>query len=204
MNLAPVGLALCVLLASGCASVTGGSTQSVSIQTRDTAGKEVAGAQCELSNAKGRWIVTTPGSTSITRSNDDMHVHCNKAGMDPARAEVVSITKDAMFGNILIGGPVGAFIDHSSGAAYEYPSFLALVMGRTIRIEGPDDPAAQPATLPATLPAAGVLKTSDTPAAPASPQAVEERLKELRRLRDANLITEDVYQDQQRRALGLK
>jgi hypothetical protein len=210
-NLAAAVLLPSVLLASGCASVTGGSSQSVAVQTRDSAGKEVTGANCELSNGKGRWLVTTPGSTTINRSNDDMHVLCNKTGEEPGRAEVVSITKNAMYGNILLGGPVGAFIDHSSGAAYEYPSFIQLVMGRSIRIETPDDPAAQPATLPVS----GALQAVSTPAPqPAEPQpttkaalppeAVEGRLKELKRLRDAGLITEDVYQDQQRRALGLR
>jgi hypothetical protein len=146
----------------------------------------------------------TPGSTTINRSNDDMHVICSKSGLEPARAEVVSITKGAMFGNILIGGGIGAFVDHSSGAAYEYPSFIPLVMGRTIRIEGPDDPLAQPPTMPATT----AFQPASTPE-PATkgalpPAELEARLKELRRLRDSGLITEDVYQDQQRRALGLR
>jgi hypothetical protein len=200
------------LLASGCASVTGGASQNISIQTRDDAGREVSAANCELTNSKGRWIVSTPGSTTITRSNDDMQVVCSKGGMQPARAEVVSITKGAMFGNILIGGGVGAFIDHTSGAAYEYPSFIGLVMGRTIRIEGPDDPAAQGV---ATLPRMDGLQQVSAPAAPPAeappasqaalpPEEMEQRLKELKRLRDSGLITEDVYQDQQRRALGLR
>jgi hypothetical protein len=196
------------LLAGGCASVTGGASQNISLQTRDEAGKEVSAASCELSNSKGRWVVNTPGSTTIQRSNDDMQVVCNKSGLEPARAEVVSIVKGAMFGNILIGGGVGAFIDHTSGAAYEYPSFIGLVMGRTIRIEGPDDPAAQGVAM---LPASGGFQAVSAPAdaPPASqpalpPEALEARLKELRRLRDSGLITEDVYQDQQRRALGLR
>jgi hypothetical protein len=204
--------AAAALLAGGCASVTGGASQNITIQTRDDAGREVPGANCELTNSKGRWLLATPGSTTINRSNDDMLVVCSKGGLEPARAEVVSVVKGAMFGNILIGGGVGAFIDHTSGSAYEYPSFIGLVMGRTIRIEGPDDPATQgPATLP---PMVGLQPVSAPAAAPAdspparppdlSPEAMEERLKELKRLREAGLITEDVYQDQQRRALGLR
>jgi hypothetical protein len=193
-----------VMLGTGCASVTGGSSQSVAVQTRDQAGQEVAGASCELTNSKGRWIVMTPGSTTITRSNDDMHVTCSKSGLDPARAEVVSVTKGAMFGNILIGGGIGAFVDHTSGAAYEYPSFIPLVMGRTIRIEGPDDPAAQPPVMMPSTTALQPASTSEPAKAALPPAEVETRLKELKRLRDAGLITEDVYQDQQRRALGLR
>jgi hypothetical protein len=58
----------------------------------------------------------------------------------------------------------------------------------------------QPVSAPAAAPA------DSPPARPPdlSPEAMEERLKELKRLREAGLITEDVYQDQQRRALGLR
>jgi hypothetical protein len=198
-----------LLLTTGCASVTGGPSQSVAVHTRDQAGQEVLGASCELSNSKGRWTVTTPASATINRSNDDMHVICSKAGLQPARAEVVSVTKDAMFGNILIGGGVGAFIDHSSGAAYEYPSYIPLVMGRFIRIEGPEDPVAQPPMVPMTnaLQPASAPRPAEPPSTPKAvlPAAeIEARLKELRRLRDAGLVTEEVYQDQQRRVLGLR
>ena len=204
-------LAPAVLFAAGCASITGGSSQNISLQTRDTAGKEVTGANCELTNSKGRWLVTTPGTTTITRSNDDMQVLCNKAGEQPGRAEVVSITKAAMFGNIILGGGVGAIVDHSSGAAYEYPSFLQLVMGRSVRI-GADDPTVQPAVMPG---GAALQPVSAPIPQPAEPQpagkavqppseSIEDRLKELKRLREAGLITEEVYLDQQRRALGLR
>ena len=43
---------------------------------------------------------------------------------------VESGTRAAMFGNIILGGVVGAVIDHSSGAAYEYPEQVHVVMGR--------------------------------------------------------------------------
>lgn len=56
-----------------------------------------------------------------------------------------------------------------------------------------------------TLPPAGALQPVSTPAVQSgTSESVEQRLTELKRLRDAGLITEDVYQDQQRRALGLR
>ena len=91
-------------LAGGCASITGTTNQSVSIQTLEQGGREIPGAVCELSNNKGKWFITTPGSTVITRSNDDMQVLCNKAGLEPGRASVVSATKGSMWGNIVFGG----------------------------------------------------------------------------------------------------
>src|ERR1039457_2341283 len=128
-NFSRLLVAVCVpLIFAGCASITGTTNQSVSVQTREQAGKEVIGAACELTNNKGKWFVTTPGSIGITRSNDDLQVLCNKVGYEPGRAAIVSATKGAMFGNIILGGGIGAIIDHNTGAAYEYPSFFQIVM----------------------------------------------------------------------------
>lgn len=120
---------------TGCASITGTTNQNVSIQSVQASGAEVADAKCELTNAKGKWFVTTPGSVGITRSNDDMQVICKKEGHEPGRAVVVSATKGSMFGNILFGGGIGAVIDHNSGAAYEYPGFFQVMMGSVRRVE---------------------------------------------------------------------
>ena len=116
-------------LTVGCASITGTPIQSISVQSVDQGGKEVTGCACELTNKKGKWFVTTPGSTTITRSNDDLSVMCQKEGLDPGRVSVVSWTKGSMFGNILFGGGVGAIIDHNTGSAYEYPAIIQVLLG---------------------------------------------------------------------------
>lgn len=115
-------------LATGCASVTGSPHQSIAIETRDHTGDPVGGANCELINNKGRWLLTTPGSVTVNKSNQDMYVTCTKEGLDTARQTVISETRGAMFGNIIIGGGIGALIDHSSGAAYDYPASLLIVL----------------------------------------------------------------------------
>ena len=103
-------------LTIGCASITGTPIQSISVQSVDQGGKEVTGCACELTNKKGKWFITTPGSTTITRSNDELTVMCQKDGLDPGRVSVISWTKGSMFGNILFGGGVGAIIDHKQRA----------------------------------------------------------------------------------------
>jgi hypothetical protein len=122
-------------LTVGCASITGTTNQSVSVQTVDASGKEVTAAACELNNNKGKWFIASPGSTVITRSNDDLIVLCKKDTFDPGRASVVSAIKGSMFGNILFGGGIGAIIDHTSGAAYEYPTFFVVQMGANKMID---------------------------------------------------------------------
>lgn len=135
-QLLPVLVAISAL-AGGCASITGTNTQSMSVETREQGGTQLTGAACELSNNKGKWFVTTPGSVMIHRSNDDMQVLCNKVGLESGRAAVVSDTKGSMFGNILFGGGIGAIIDHNNGSAYEYPTLVQVLMGAFSKIETP-------------------------------------------------------------------
>ncbi len=56
-----------------------------------------------------------------------------------------------MFGNILIGGGIGAFIDHNRGTAYTYPSWIQLVFGQTLVFDRREEKTGQPlAGKPAT------------------------------------------------------
>lgn len=107
---------------AGCASVTGNANQNVSIQKKEPTGNEIIGASCELANSKGKWFVMTPGTVGIHRSNDNIQIIYRKDGYEQGKNSMVSETKGMMFGNIIFGGGIGAIIDHSSGAAYEYPT----------------------------------------------------------------------------------
>jgi len=197
---------LVAVLVSGCASITGTTNQSVSIQTREQAGKEVVAASCELTNQKGKWFITSPGSVTVTRSNDDMQILCTKRGYEPGRASVVSATKGSMFGNLLLGGGVGALIDHNTGAAYEYPTLLQIVMGMFTKIEpskAPEVQAGTPSTgsgVPAGQ-ATGAATALQDGATSGSAGTREEQLRELRRLSDAGLISQEVVIERQRRIL---
>jgi len=116
------------VLTTGCATVSGSPNQTVSILTKNQKGEDVSEAKCELNNDKGRWYLTTPGSTMVQRSNEDMKIVCEKAGHDTGRKNVVSEVKGSMYGNIILGGGIGAIIDHSNGSAYEYPSIVHIDM----------------------------------------------------------------------------
>jgi len=183
-------------LTSGCASVTGTPNQSISVQTREQAGVEVTGAACELTNNKGKWFVTTPGSVMIHRSNDDMQVLCNKTGYEPGRAAVVSETKGSMFGNIILGGGIGAIVDHNNGSAYEYPGFIQVLMGAFSKVESPKVPE-QSAQGAAASPVATTPLTGLASNAP----SLDSKLSELKRLYDSGLITQEVYLERQHKLL---
>jgi len=147
----------------GCSSITGQTQQSVSVETLNDKGP-ITGALCDLSNDKGKWFITTPGSVVIGKSNENLAVICKKDGTDPGLASVVSQTGAGMVGNvglallIPIVGIVGAIMDHSSGAVYQYPTSLKILMGQTITIDTPaQTPTANATTKTPTPTGTGTL-----------------------------------------------
>lgn len=131
-------------LTTGCATVSGsGTTQPISVQTFASDGSDLDGVKCDMTNDEGTWFVVTPGSVVVRRSNKDLQVICKKTGVDIGTANVISRTKGNMFGNIILGGGIGAIIDHNNGSAYEYPGLIKIFMGRSNqRIE--EKPAEEP------------------------------------------------------------
>src|SRR5215510_7417874 len=92
---------------TGCASIVGGHNQSISVETRTDAGASLNGANCKLANNKGTWFVTSPGSTMVQRSYEDMLVQCEKDQHPMGSTVVKSTTKPLLAGNLLFGGLIG-------------------------------------------------------------------------------------------------
>jgi hypothetical protein len=159
-------LLLCLTAMLGaCASVAGGNVQKIYVQTQAQNGAVVSGADCALSNDKGIWRLKSPGDTSVVRSNKPMEIKCEKTPLPQGVVSVESGTRGAMFGNILIGGVVGAVIDHSSGAGYEYPEIVKVVMGQMTALA-----FARPPTPPSTDPSRPRSVLQPTPLQMAEPQ----------------------------------
>jgi len=119
----------------GCASIVSGSNQSISVETRNETGA-VSGASCKLSNNKGTWFITSPGTTTVQRSFEDMSVRCDKGSEEPGIASAKSSTKAMAFGNVIFGGPIGVGVDIATGAAYDYPELITVFMGRPTNAAG--------------------------------------------------------------------
>jgi len=200
------------LFLSGCASITGTTNQSVSVQARGNNGKEVKEASCDLINKRGTWFITTPGTVQIQRSNDDLQVTCRKEGFDNGRASVVSDTKGSMFGNILLGGGIGAVVDHNNGSAYEYPSFIQVTMGiNSVIGTQREDVTARTNTIGSGPSISAPRKqekikpgaqdqnydSMDTKQ-PSKQQYKQEKLKQLKDLYEQNLISKEIYLERQR------
>jgi hypothetical protein len=114
---------------TGCASITGSKLQPVSVQTLMDS-KEVAGAGCTLTNDAGKWFVTTPGTVTVQKSTGDLAVDCQTDPNTQGHESVVSKSNGGVWGNILAGGPIGYVIDRNTGAGFDYPNAITVVLHR--------------------------------------------------------------------------
>ncbi len=135
---------LAMLLLGGCASVTHNNAQSIQIETILASGELVEGADCSLTNVERTYEVKTPGSVEIERSGNDLEVACRHPDFPDAKATAVSRANAGMYGNIILGGVIGAVIDHNTGKAYNYPDWLQLTMGKILRFDRSEDIQGQP------------------------------------------------------------
>lgn len=137
-------LAVAVTGLAGCATVMEGTGQSIEVSTIPP------GAMCSIAREGGNLgdIASTPGSIRVDKSKNDITVTCSKAGYRTAVITRSPRFQGTTFGNIILGGVVGAVVDASTGADYEYPGEIDV-------------------TLAAAGPATGALPYAAPPAMPA-------------------------------------
>lgn len=115
------------LALSGCASIVSGTQQSVSVVAQKPDSSAVSGVSCSFTNGKGQWFAPAPGSVTVHRAYSPLVVQCEHPDW-VGGAEVKSSTKPMAFGNILLGGVIGAGVDIGTGAAYDYPQLITVPM----------------------------------------------------------------------------
>ena len=116
-----VGLALAC---SACATVVGGTTQDVYIES------EPSGATCKVDRLGANVAVVnpTPGRVNVSRSKETMIVSCTRDGYEQSNEVLVASFTGATVGNIIAGGVVGIIVDAASGANNKYPDRVLVVM----------------------------------------------------------------------------
>ncbi len=107
------------LLLPACATLTGDSTQIVSVET-----PFCPKAGCELRNDEGLYFIKeTPGTVTVNKSWNDLTIECSKNGYSKTEARESSMSAGVM-GNILIGGGIGILVDGMSGSGYNYDNAI--------------------------------------------------------------------------------
>ena len=119
-------------LAGGCASIVNDTSHPMKLETRRPDGTLVAGAACQLSNDYGTVQASSGGMVNVRRSSKDLDITCKDPAQPDAVGRAISRANAGLAGNILIGGGIGAIIDHSKGTAYTYPTWVQLTFGRTL------------------------------------------------------------------------
>lgn len=147
------------LTLGGCATVIEGTTQNVSVITQPP------GASCTVSRdgvVLGA-VSSTPGSVKVGKSKNDLAVTCSKEGYETATMNYPSSFNGMTFGNILVGGAIGAVVDASSGANYNYPKEVSMSLAEADSA-APATAAATQTPAPPPVVAASALASEATPA----------------------------------------
>lgn len=126
---ATLGLIVLSALTVGCASIVNDSTHPVRLDAMK-AGASVANVDCSATNDYGTTNFKSGATFQARRSSKDMDIVCNSAEHGVAKGRAISRVNGGMFGNILLGGGVGAIIDHNKGTAYTYPTWMRLTFGQ--------------------------------------------------------------------------
>jgi hypothetical protein len=120
-------LALAGLLA-GCATMTEPRQQLLELHTI-LEYREVAGVGCVLANEAGRWFVIAPGRVTVTRSAGPLSIECAREGTGSARELVASrFDTGKLIGNAVVSGGLGYLVDRHSGAGFDYPATLTVIL----------------------------------------------------------------------------
>jgi hypothetical protein len=135
------------LAAGGCATVTTGTTQAITVDS------EPQKAECTLTrDGADLGTVMTPSPITIKRHASTVHVTCRKEGYEEARVIMNSRFESTSAGNFLLGGVIGAMVDASSGANSRYDQYVLVRLPELL----PADRAAaasRPKPVPTGLPA---------------------------------------------------
>lgn len=119
-TIAMAALMLAGVSLSGCATVINGTSQDVAFNSQPD------GAIVELQTGQN---CVTPCTFSMKRG-DDAEIRISKPGFQPVSIYVQSRLAGSTFGNIILGGGIGAVVDGSNGASnrlYPNPVYVRLV-----------------------------------------------------------------------------
>jgi hypothetical protein len=119
-----LGVAGALSLLVGCATITKGTTQAVTVNTPG-----VPGAQCTLvSSAVGNKVIQTPATIVLEKGQDGVAVNCKKECFTDGVGIISSNVEAMAAGNIIAGGVIGLGIDAASGAMNKYNTDNQIVM----------------------------------------------------------------------------
>ena len=116
-----------LFLSSSCASIVSGRNQSVTVSSTTSNNSALNNSNCKLTNSKGEWIASTPGSVFIRKSYGDLSINCTNRNLRGSQT-FKSGHEPIVWGNILFGGLIGWAIDAGTGSGFSYPQSMNVTM----------------------------------------------------------------------------
>lgn len=172
----------------GCASITQGTSQILSFKL------EPKEAKCVLTRTGDGELGSISASSNtiqVGKDKDDIIVQCSAPGYLQKTTRIVSGATTAGVTGVLLDFGI---TDMITGAMYSYPTDISVVMEKepiaASKSQADQQINAQPALANTTASTNNNLKTT------------EEKLRELKRLKDADLISEEVYSARQHEILS--
>lgn len=120
-------------LMAGCATISESNRQVLIVHTIED-NREIVGAGCVLTNDAGRWFVTSPGRVTVQKSAGNLWIDCRKGNVSAGQDMVASRANgSATIGNAVLTAGLGYLMDKRTGAGFDYPDTLTVLMRRTGR-----------------------------------------------------------------------
>jgi hypothetical protein len=114
---------------TGCATIINGTTENVTVQTRND--KRPDDTNCTLENEEGTWQSGIETPVKVHRDGNDLIVNCNNEIQRGAGALAPNHDTGFVAGNLicgLFGWLLCNAIDAGTNAMYDYPSFISIRM----------------------------------------------------------------------------
>ncbi|SFV14736.1 hypothetical protein [Pseudoduganella namucuonensis] len=116
-----------LVLLAGCGTLTESRDQQILVQTV-LDHRPVDGVGCVLANDAGRWFVTTPARVVVRKSAGPLRVDCRKEGAGGAEERVDSRQNRTLWGNYVLTGGLGNYVDRNTGRGFDYPPVLTVIL----------------------------------------------------------------------------
>lgn len=165
---ARLALASCLV---ACSTVQGDFHQKLQIDALDAQNRPVDGMQCQIGSGTSAIHIETPAAdVRIRRAMQSLEIECHRGSL--VATATVKSRRERLEEALLPFGSAGVFIDHVSGALYEYPTSLHLRVGQHVVLEHGGEAAvvATEALAPSSAPSASEGKAAPVQITLAQPQ----------------------------------
>lgn len=113
-----------LLLSSGCATIFTGTSDKLTVSVP---GCEQA--SCKAFNSVGEWPVDPEAREVVVRKHESaLMVVCETQGLEPVAVSVPPDIEGWVWGNILLGGVIGALVDLGTDGLYTYGDSVEVPM----------------------------------------------------------------------------